>query len=665
MLPFARGSMRSLQSPAARLRLPIPPRASSAPGSTRSITTPTGPSNGGAKPFDPPPIPKRHPIRQFCFRWFGIPIIVAGSGTAAFFAYDAYTYDHATDNSVSVSSLALSPRLGGPNNLPIAEFLVDDEDSPEIKRSSTKPRLVVLGTGWGSIALLKNLDPDEYHVTVISPSNYFLFTPLLPSAAVGTVEPRSLVESIRRIIAPIRGHFLEAKAERIEFSEKMVEVSETNPKTGEVRSFYVPYDKLVVSVGAISNTHGVNGLEHCHFLKTIDDGRKVRRTIMDNFERSVLPTTTEEERKRLLSFIICGGGPTGIEFAAELSDMLKEDMVKYFPKILRKDVSIHVVQSRDHILNTYDESISTFAEAKFDKDEIKLHLNARVKEVKEDAVVFTQKGKDGVVESVVPFGLCLWSTGVGLAPVTEQICATLKNAQKNKHAIETDSHLRVLGAPMGDVYAIGDCATVQNNISEYIVDIIRSAHETTGITGDIKNIRLSYGEWIRAAKKVRRRFPQAIPYLRKLDKLFHEFDKDHSGSLSYDEMCDLLHDIDRRLTSLPATAQRANQQGMYLAKKLNALARARESLVRNEIFDGDIDDVVYDPFEYKYLGSLAYLGNAAVFDFGDARSWKGNLLAMYLWRSVYWSEQVSFRNRVQLSYDYFKRTIWGRDISRF
>jgi NADH dehydrogenase len=79
-------------------------------------------------------------------------------------------------------------------------------------------------------------------------------------------------------------------------------------------------------------------------------------------ELACLPTTSDEERKRLLSFVVCGGGPTGVEFAAELYDLLNEDLRGNFPKILRNEISVHVIQSRGHILNTYDEALSTYAE---------------------------------------------------------------------------------------------------------------------------------------------------------------------------------------------------------------------------------------------------------------------------------------------------------------
>jgi NADH dehydrogenase FAD-containing subunit len=84
----------------------------------------------------------------------------------------------------------------------------------------------------------------------------------------------------------------------------------------------------------------------------------------DNFEAASLPTTTPEERKRLLSFVVCGGGPTGIEAAAEIFDLCQEDILNYYPKLCREEVSIHVIQSREHILNTYSEAISKYAEVR-------------------------------------------------------------------------------------------------------------------------------------------------------------------------------------------------------------------------------------------------------------------------------------------------------------
>ena len=134
-------------------------------------------------------------------------------------------------------------------------------------------------------------------------------------------------------------------------SERLLEV-ETCSITGEKARLYVPYDKLIIAVGSTAATHGVTGLENCFQLKTIADAQKIRQRVIDNFELASLPTTSPQERKRLLSFVVCGGGPTGVETAAEIYDLCQEDIMNYYPKICRQDVSIHVIQSREHILNT-------------------------------------------------------------------------------------------------------------------------------------------------------------------------------------------------------------------------------------------------------------------------------------------------------------------------
>jgi len=534
-------------------------------------------------------------------------------------------------------------------------------ESEGAKANIDKPKLVILGSGWGAVGLIKKLNPDNYHIILISPANYFLFTPLLPSATVGTVELRSLVEPIRKILSRVRAHFLEATAESVDFANKLVEVRDTDAD-GKPRNFYVPYDKLVIAVGSAQNTHGVDGIEHCHFLKDVPDAARIRRTVMDRFEQAVVPTVTDEERRRLLSFVVCGGGPTGVEFAAELWDMINEDLCDYFPKVLRNEVSVHIIQSRDHILNTYDKTISQYAESKFAKDEVDVQINARVQKVEPDRVIFSQKIDGKTVTKELPFGLCLWSTGVSLAPITKQICSQLE-VQTNKHAIETDSHLRVLGTPLGDVYAVGDCSTVQVKTADHIASYIESDQRSDDNSFDKVNI--TFDDFKKVAKKIQKEFPQANDHLKKLDELFKQYDKDHNGTLDTDELRSLLMTIDQKLTSLPATAQRAQQQGVYLANKLNLLARAHDALEENDIRDGDIDATVYKPFRYNHLGSLAYLGNSAVGDLPGGYTFAGGLIAMYMWRSVYWSEQASLRLRVLLAVDWFKRAIWGRDLSRF
>ncbi|KAL8315084.1 hypothetical protein RB593_008591 [Gaeumannomyces tritici] len=538
------------------------------------------------------PLPQtKSKVLNFTYRaaaWLGSSIAFVGLGVVGFFVYDASTYKEAANNAeICVPQSALNPRRGGPKNLPILDAYLDDHESEATKSHLGKPKLVILGGGWGSVAILKELNPDDYNVTLISPTNYFLFTPMLPSATVGTLELKSLVEPIRRILHRVRGHFLRANAEDVDFSHKLVEVSQKDASGREVR-FYVPYDKLVIGVGSSTNPHGVKGLENCYFLKDIRDARKIRNQVVHNLELASLPTTSDEERRRLLSFVISGGGPTGVEFAAELCDLLNEDLTLHFPKLLRNQISVHLIQSRSHVLNTYDEKISKYAEERFARDQIKVLTNSRVSEVKPDSIIFTQKGPGGeLITKELPMGFCLWST------------------------------------------------------------------------------ELQFSDWRNVAADVKRRFPQAATHLKRLDKLFAEFDRDQSGTLDFGELRELMRQIDSKLTSLPATAQRAHQQGQYLAHKLNKLARAAPGLQANDIRDADIDAAVYKAFEYKHLGSLAYIGNSAVFDLGDGWSLAGGVWAMYAWRSIYFSQSVSFRTRLLLAMDWLKRGLFGRDLMAY
>ncbi|KAM7190740.1 hypothetical protein V8F33_009289 [Rhypophila sp. PSN 637] len=590
------------------------------------------------------PLPRsKSRLLNFAYRtaaWFGSSIVFVGIGVIGFFLYDASTYSsHAYDGDLAVSGLALNPRRGGPKNLPILEVCIDDNDDEEMRKQQDKPRLVILGGGWGGVALLKELNPDNYHVTVVSPTNYFLFTPMLPSATVGTLELKSLVEPIRNIMQRVRGHFVRARAEDVDFSSRLVEVSQTDCNGKEVR-FYIPYDKLVIAVGSVTNPHGVKGLENCHFLKDINDARQIRNKVIQNLEIACLPTTSDDERKRLLSFVISGGGPTGVEFAAELYDLLNEDLAEHFPRLLRNEISVHLIQSRDHILNTYDAAVSKYAEERFARDQVEVLTNSRVSEVRPDSIIFTQKGPNGeIIKKELPMGFCLWSTGVSQPEFCQRLAAKLGDVQTNRHALETDTHLRLNGTPLGDVYAIGDCSTVQNNVADHIISFLRNLAWKHG--KDPENLELHFTDWRNVAEQVKKRFPQAVGHLKRLDKLFAEYDKDQSGTLDFGELRELLKQIDNKLTSLPATAQRAHQQGQYLAHKFNKLARAAPGLRANEILEGDLDAA--------HLGSLAYIGNSAVFDWGQGWSLTGGL-------SIYFAQSVSMRTR---------RGMFGRDLMSY
>ncbi|KAJ3484594.1 hypothetical protein NLI96_g5534 [Meripilus lineatus] len=602
--------------------------------------------------------------------------------TTGVFLHDALTYTEKHVAGVPVAPLALHPERGGPKKLPIAKAYLSDIEDHDAEGLVRKPHLVIVGAGWGSVGLLQSLRPGDYHVTVISTDTYNTFTPLLPSAAVGTVSVRSLVEPIRKIIARLHGHLLTAKAVDLVMSERLLEV-ETVSGSGQKEYIYVPYDKLVIAVGSTSATHGVKGLENCYQLKSIGDAQRIRQRIIDNFETASLPTTSPEERRRLLSFVVCGGGPTGVETAAEIFDLCQEDIITYYPKILREEVSIHLIQSREHILNTYSEAISKYAEDKFKRGGVDLITLARVSRVDADKVVYTTKGADGkLVEHEVPTNFVLWSTGIAMNPFTARVSSLLPN-QVHKKAIEVDAHLRVKGAPVGEVYAIGDASTVGIVLSWLLNQLLilraRFGQIETSVVAHLlglvdecdknKDGKIDFDEWETMVSRIKQRIPMAESQLQKacvrsrmnlVRELFTLYDSDSDESLSLNELTVLLQEIGNKITSLPAVA---SQQGKYLGRKFNKLSNQMPALRANGMDLAGADEAVAGPFKYSHLGSLAYIGNAAVFDLGNV-SFMGGLAAMYAWRSVYWSEQVSSRTRALLMIDWIVRGVWGRDLSR-
>lgn len=295
-----------------------------------------------------------------------------------------------------------------------------------------RKRLVVLGSGWAAVSLLQNLDPGLYDVSVVSPRNYFLFTPLLPSVTVGTIEARSIAEPIRALTAraqgPERVKFHESKCLSVDPHHKSVLCRDVSGITGENTDFELEYDVLVMAVGSSTNTFNTPGVEeNCFFIKELADAAKIRSAITDSIETACTPQQTDDERRRLLHFVVVGGGPTGVEFAAELQDFVDDDLARLYPKRIVDDIRISLVQSADHILNTYDQDISNFTEQQFRRDGIHVITNSRVTAVAEkELVIHDKKTKQ---KQALPYGLCVWATGVSRQPVTVQLSKELPQQQ--------------------------------------------------------------------------------------------------------------------------------------------------------------------------------------------------------------------------------------------
>ncbi|KAJ1552141.1 NADH:ubiquinone oxidoreductase, partial [Nowakowskiella sp. JEL0078] len=189
--------------------------------------------------------------------------------------------------------------------------------------------MVILGSGWAATSILKDLDTDHFNVVVVSPRNYFLFTPLLPSTTVGTVELRSIIMPMRYITRHKKREvlFVEADCKDVDPENKMITIADESEIKGEVNLQKIPYDFLIIASGAENATFGIPGVrENACFLKETWDARKIRTKLMDCLETACFPGQSDKEIRRILHMVVVGGGPTGVEYAAELHDFLHDDL---------------------------------------------------------------------------------------------------------------------------------------------------------------------------------------------------------------------------------------------------------------------------------------------------------------------------------------------------
>ncbi|KAK2985937.1 hypothetical protein RJ640_008153, partial [Escallonia rubra] len=506
-----------------------------------------------------------------------------------------------------------------------------------------KKRVVVLGTGWAGTSFLKDLDISSYDVQVVSPRNYFAFTPLLPSVTCGTVEARSIVEPVRNIIKKKNGQILFWEAECLKIDAEKRQVcclSNVGDNLAGRNDFCLHYDYLVIAVGAQVNTFNTPGvLEYCHFLKELEDARKIRRTVIDCFEKAVLPGLNEEERRTNLHFVIVGGGPTGIEFAAELHDFIHEDLVNLYPGV--KDlVKITVIQSGDHILNMFDERISSFAEQKFQRDGIEVLTGCRVVSVSDKLV--HMKLKSTAEDMSISHGMVVWSTGVGTRPVVKDFMEHI--GQGSRRVLATDEWLQVKGCENEDISTIFKAAD-KDNSGTLTVDELREV---------IEDILIQY--------------PQMDLYLKSnhlfdVTDLFRDSDGNEREEVDIEGFKLALAHVDSQMKSLPATAQVAAQQGTYLSRCFNHMERCKSNPEGPLRFRGS-ERHAFRPFRYKHFGQFAPLGGEQA-----AAELPGDWVSLgrstqWLWYSVYASKQVSWRTRILVVSDWTRRKVFGRDSSR-
>ncbi|CAO3612880.1 unnamed protein product [Cunninghamella echinulata] len=301
-----------------------------------------------------------------------------------------------------------------------------------IKQNSqtNKERIVLLGSGWGGYRLMRDLNKEIYDVVVISPRNHFVFTPLLASTTVGSLEFRCVTEPVRNFSHLINYH--QAVCDNIDFENKMVHCTNQIGDTKGTQ-FTLDYDTLIIGVGAYSNTFGIPGVkDHACFLKDVNDAQKIRKRLMECFENASKIGTTDIEKKDHLHFAVVGAGPTGIEFSAELYDFISNDMSRLYPQLM-PFVQITLYDVAPKILSAFDSKLSSYAHQQFDRKGINIKTQRYVNEVCKNKLIIKDEGE-------VKFGLLVWATGNCPTSMVSKL-NVMKDDQNQR--ILTNSYLQV------------------------------------------------------------------------------------------------------------------------------------------------------------------------------------------------------------------------------
>ncbi|MGH8478433.1 MAG: FAD-dependent oxidoreductase [Gammaproteobacteria bacterium] len=297
------------------------------------------------------------------------------------------------------------------------------------------PRVVIVGAGFGGLACAAALRRARVSVTLIDRRNYHLFQPLLYQVATTALSPGD-------IATPIRGLF------RDHFNVRVLlgEVTGINTEEREValRSQRVPYDYLVLATGAGHSYFGRDEWQpNAPGLKRVEDATEVRRRLLTAFERAEATEDTEE-RRALLTFLIVGGGPTGVELAGAIAELARYGMEKEFRRFDPASARVILVQAAPRLLPTFPEALSAEARRSLERLGVEVRINSRVEHIDEAGV---RVGGQHIAARTV-----FWAAGVVASPAARWLAAAADNAGR----IEVGTDLSVPGLPQ--VFAIGDTA---------------------------------------------------------------------------------------------------------------------------------------------------------------------------------------------------------------
>ncbi len=305
--------------------------------------------------------------------------------------------------------------------------------------NKNRPRVVIIGAGFGGLWAARKFGGKPVDVCVIDHNNYHTFFPLLYQVAAAELEPEDIVYPVRSILHRYPNlSFTLGEVIGIDPVRKVVQTHDQN----------INYDYLIISAGSKPRFFNIPGAsEYAFSLRTLDDAVRLRNHILCRFEAAEVETDPAI-RKQMLTFTIVGGGPTGVEYAGALAELLRTPLRRDYPELVKNDLQIKLLEASDRLFPGMHPRLHKFTMKRFKRMGIDVELNATVSQITPQSALL----KDG---RVIPTETVVWTAGVeGVKLPRNWDFPTLPNGQ-----VTVSPTLQAPGQT--DTYIIGDMAHIE------------------------------------------------------------------------------------------------------------------------------------------------------------------------------------------------------------
>jgi NADH:ubiquinone reductase (H+-translocating) len=325
-----------------------------------------------------------------------------------------------------------------------------------LQQENNKPRIVIIGCGFGGLEAARALKDADVDITLVDKTNHHLFQPLLYQVATAGL-------SAPAIAAPVR-HLFRQQANVTTLLGEVTDIDVDGRRVLLADGTALAYDHLIVSAGATHSYFGRDDWEPlAPGLKTLDDAFEIRRRILLAFEAAE-KETDPARRAALLTFVVVGGGPTGVEMAGTMAEIARDTLPGEFRRIDPAAARILLLEGGSRVLQAMPEKLSRRAAEQLEKLGVEVHLQARVTAIDHDGVQVTNPGTgDGASPSeTIPSRCVIWAAGVAASPLGRQLAKAAGVAIDRAGRVTVEPDLSLAGHP--EINVIGDLAAAQSHV---------------------------------------------------------------------------------------------------------------------------------------------------------------------------------------------------------